>query len=162
MALRGPDAAAAQASKVLAYFRDTSRPVVHVQHVATEPGATFFVPDTDGAVIHQSVAPRAGEDVITKHFPNSFRETTLLERLRELDVDELVVAGMMTHMCVDSTVRAAYDFGFSCQVVADACATLDQSFGEATVAAAQVQASFLSALDGTFADVVMTESVLGG
>ncbi len=107
MELVGANAAVAQARALLDAFRERSLPVFHVQHIAERPGATFFLPGTPGVDIHADVAPSAGELVVTKHFPSSFRETTLLERLRGAGVSKLVIAGMMTHMCVDTTVRAA-------------------------------------------------------
>jgi nicotinamidase-related amidase len=156
MALVGSPEAAHQAASLLESFRRAARPVVHIQHVATRPGATFFLPDTSGAEIHADVAPLPGEAVFRKHFPNSFRETPLLEHLRALGVTQLVVAGMMTHMCIDTTVRAAFDLGFQCRLAGDACATRDLARSGDTVPAAQVQAAFLAALDGTFAKVLST------
>jgi nicotinamidase-related amidase len=134
---------------------------VHVQHIATRPGATFFLPETEGVRIHESVSPLEGETVIQKHFPNSFRETALLELLRAARIEQLVVAGMMTHRCVDSTVRAAFDLGFGVTVIKDACATRALPFGEATVSAANVQAAFLAALDGVFARVQSADAYIG-
>ncbi|HUX24843.1 MAG TPA: isochorismatase family protein, partial [Burkholderiales bacterium] len=77
----------------------------------------------------------------------------LLEHLHALDVDHLVIAGMMTHMCVDATTRAAFDLGFSCNLAHDACATRALAFGEQRVPAAQVHAAFLAALAGLYAKV---------
>jgi nicotinamidase-related amidase len=154
MELVGSPEAVIQAAALLQAFRRAARPVVHIQHVATRPGATFFLPGTSGAEIHSGVAPLPDEAVFQKHFPNSFRETPLLEHLRGLGVTQLVVAGMMTHMCIDTTVRAAFDLGFQCLLAGDACATRDLARSGATVPAAQVQAAFLAALDGTFAKVL--------
>lgn len=160
MALHEPDHAARQAASVLAHFRATGRPVVHVRHVADRPGATFFLPDTDGALIHRSVAPAPGEVVVEKHRPNSFLGTDLAAQLESIGATSLVIVGMMTHMCVDSTTRAASDHGFDCVVVADACATRDQTFNGLRVEAASVHAAFLAALDGSFAAVQSTAQVL--
>ena len=160
MELVGAEAAVAQAARLLAAFREAGRPVVHVQHVATRAGATFFLPDTPGVAIHPSVRPREGEPVVVKHFPSGFRETVLRETLAEAGTDELVFAGMMTHMCVDTTVRAAADLGFTCWLAADACATRDLAYGQQRVAAAQVQTAYLAALDGAFATVLATEELL--
>ena len=66
---------------------------------------------------------------MVKHFPNSFRGTELAGLLRGLGTGRLVLAGMMTHMCVDATARAAFDLGFACTVAADACAAPAQTFG---------------------------------
>lgn len=151
MPLEGADAAADNAAHLLAAFRARGWPIVHIQHLSTRPGATFFLPDTEGVQIHASVAPRAGELVLQKNYPNSFRATALEATLREQGVTELVLAGMMTHMCVDTTVRAAFDLGFRNELAHDACATRALRFGDRDVAAADVHASFIAALGGLFA-----------
>jgi nicotinamidase-related amidase len=154
MTLVGSPAAAQRAGELLQSFRESGRPVIHIQHIARNAGATFFLPDTFGAEIHTIVAPLPGEALFQKHYPNSFRETSLLEHLRTNGIEELVIAGMMTHMCIDTTTRAAADLGFRCTLVADACATKDLTFNGRTVNAGEVQTSYLAALDGTFATVV--------
>ena len=151
MELEGSPEASLEAAKLLERFRARGLPLVHIQHVSNRPGASFFVPGTEGVNIHANVAPRDGETVIQKNFPNSFRSTGLLEHLRGLEVDNLIIAGMMTHMCVDATTRAAFDLGFSCSLAHDACATRALAFGEQRVAAAQVHAAFIAALAGLYA-----------
>lgn len=146
MELEGSEQASRHAAQLLAAFRDRHLPVVHVQHLAAQPSATFFVPGTDGAAIHANVAPLADETLIQKHFPNSFRETPLLELLRKAGIKDLVIAGMMTHMCIDATTRAAADAGFACALAHDACATRSLSFADAKIPADHVQSSFLAAL----------------
>jgi nicotinamidase-related amidase len=158
--LVGSDAAGLQAGRLLEHFRATAQPIVHIQHLSVRPGSTFFVPDTPGADIHACVAPRSGETVIRKHFPNSFRDTTLHAHLQGLGIRQLVVAGMMTHMCIDTTVRAAFDLGYSCQLAHDACATRDLEFAGVTTPAAQVHAAFIAALNGLFARVQSSADVL--
>jgi len=159
MELVGAGAAVAQAARLLQAFRQRGLPVFHVQHIATRPGATFFLPGTPGAETHHAVKPNAGETVVVKHFPNSFRETVLLDALRQLGVTELVIAGMMTHMCVDSTVRAAADLGFQCALASDACATRDLQFGGQRIEAAGVQLAYLAGLNGLFARVQSTDEL---
>ena len=159
MELEGSPQAAEQAGRLLRRFRQASKPIVHIQHLSIRPGATFFLPDTKGAEIHPSVAPIDGETVFRKNFPNSFRETPLLEHLRQSGIDQLVIAGMMTHMCIDTTTRAAADLGFQCLLAHDACATRALSFGGTTIAAAQVHAAFMAALNGAFAKVQSVEQV---
>jgi nicotinamidase-related amidase len=160
MSLHEPDAASKNAAAILSEFRRHGKKVIHVQHIATRADATFFLPNTVGADIHPSVAPQPQETVVIKHFPNSFRDTTLLDALQRSDVDSLVVVGMMTHMCVDTTVRAAADLGFRCTLVEDACATKALEFAGRRVSAEQVQLAYLAALDGSFANVVSSQSVL--
>ena len=160
MTLEGAEAAGAKAGAALAAFRARCLPVFHVRHLSVRPGATFFLPDTEGAEIHASVRPVAGEPVVQKNFPNSFRGTDLDERLKRAGARHLVVAGMMTQMCVDSSVRQAVDLGYRVTLLADACATRAQAYAGQTVPAEQVQAAFLAALNGLFAKVVPTEEFL--
>ena len=160
MELQGSLEASLRAREILAFFREKNLPVVHIQHVAVRPGATFFLPDTEGVKIHPNVEPWPGEVVFQKNYPNSFRGTPLLDHLRDNGMDKVVVGGMMTHMCVDATVRAAFDYGLEVTVVHDACATRDLVFKNQTVLAAQVQAAFLSALSVPYAWVVSTEEFL--
>lgn len=154
MPLPGAEAACAVAAGVLARYRAAGLPVVHIRHEAIRPGATFFLPGTKGAAFHPAVAPQKGEAVVLKHYPNSFRETNLLDVLRGLGVESLTVCGMMTNMCVDAGVRAAVDLGFSCRVVSDACAARDLAHGGVSVAAAEVNAAFLAALAAAYAPVI--------
>jgi nicotinamidase-related amidase len=153
MELHNSEAAAQRAGALLAHFRGRGLPVIHVQHVSIRPGSTFFLPDTEGVRIHASVAPTANETVFRKHFPNAFRETALLDHLRKHEIDNLVIAGMMTHMCVDATTRAAADLGFTCSLAGDACATRALSFDGTTVPADHVHCSFLAALNWGYAAV---------
>lgn len=162
MELAGSSEAGAQARTLIDAFRGKALPVIHVQHISTRPGASFFVPGTTGVEIHPSVAPHEGETIIRKNFPNSFRDTPLLQHLRDNRITRLVVAGMMTHMCIDSTVRAAGDLGFECVLAHDACATRALSFGGMTVPAASVHATILAALNGLFAKVQAVDEVCAG
>ena len=154
--LFGSDLAVTKAAAMLQYFRTHHLPVIHIQHIAATSSATFFLPGTAGADIHPAVAPRAGETVFIKHFPNSFRDTGLLDHLRQSGIAELVIVGMMTHMCIDTTVRAARDLGFNNTVIGDATATLALELAGKQVAAEHVQQAFLAALHPGFAQVVTT------
>ena len=162
MELVGSFAAAVQAGKLLQAFRQKAMPVIHIQHISTRPGSTFFLPNTAGVQIHESVEPDNGEAVFPKHYPNSFRETGLFEYLHEHQVSQLVIAGMMTHMCIDTTSRAANDLGFQCVLAHDACATRALSFNGVTVSAESVQTAFLAALNGLFAKVLSVEEICSG
>ena len=159
MELEGSEAAGARAGMALKSFREKKLPVIHVRHLSIRPGATFFLPGTRGAEIHAAVQPAAGETVIEKNFPNSFRNTGLKEFLDKQNIKNLVVAGMMTHMCVDASVRHAADLGYKVTLLGDACATRAQSYGGETVAARQVHAAFLAALNGFYAKVVNTHEL---
>jgi nicotinamidase-related amidase len=161
MVLEGSFEASERAKRVLSAFRENGLPLIHIQHVSTRPGATFFLPGTDGAEIHPNVKPLAGELVIEKHYPNSFRDTTLMEQLRTGGITHLAICGMMTHMCIDATTRAAFDHGFQCTVLSDACATRDLALGGDTVSAGQVHTAFLAALSQIYAKIVCTDDFIG-
>ena len=159
MELDGADAAGAKAGVAIKKFRENKLPVIHVRHLSVRPGATFFLPGTRGAEIHPLVQPLPGEMVIEKNFPNAFRNTGLKEFLEKQNIKSLVVAGMMTHMCVDASVRHAADLGYKITLLGDACATRAQSYGGETVPARQVHAAFLAALNGFYAKVVNTHEL---
>ena len=158
--LVGPEAAADATQRVLAAFRAGAEPVVHLQHVWDAPDASFMRPGTDGVEIHPLVAPASGELVLEKAAPNGFLHTALEDELRTRGIDELVVAGMMSSMCVDATVRAAVDRGFKATVVHDGCAAPDLEFGGTQVPGATVHAAFMAALADGYATVVSADELL--
>jgi len=160
MELEGSEQAGQVAGRLLDFFRAHGLSVFHIEHIAIHPGATFFLPDTVGADIHQSVKPIAGETIIQKHFPNSFRETDLLPHLQRANFRQVVIAGMQTHMCVDATTRAAADYGYACLIAHDACATRSLQFDGRVVSAADVQTAFLAALNGSYGKVMSAESII--
>ena len=152
--LVGPEAAALAARVVLDAFRAAGDPVVHLRHVWDSPDATFMRPGTPGVEIHPTVAPADGEPVIDKAEPNGFLGTGLADVLERLDVDHLYVAGMMSSMCVDATVRAASDLGQLVTVVHDACAAPDLEFEGVAVPGAKVHTAVMAALADGYADLV--------
>lgn len=160
--LNGVDAAADNAATLLAAARAAGDLVIHVRHEFLSADAPFFAPGTEGAKIHPKVREFDGEPVVLKHHVNSFRETDLKAILDRHRIEELVVCGAMSHMCVDAGVRAASDLGYKCVVVHDACATRDQEFERTVVPAAAVHAAFMSALRFGYAQLVSTEEYLAG
>lgn len=158
--LNDMDGAAGRAGLLLEAFRKKSLPLVHIQHISTRPDATFFLPDTDGVKINNAVTPIGDEVVIEKNFPNSFRNTGLLKELQKKSIDTLVICGAMSHMCIDATTRAAFDYGFTCYVAEDACTTRDLQFNDRTISAGDVHASFMAALSVPYAQVLKTEDLL--
>lgn len=160
--LEGIEAATANAARVIDGARSRGDAVIHVQHLAASPQAPFFVPGTDGAEINAAVRPKGDEPVVTKHFPNSFRETVLKQALDARGIEEVVIIGAMSHMCIAATGRAAADFGYKTVVIHDACATRELEFGGTTVPAAQVHAANMAALAFGYASVISTADHLAG
>ncbi len=159
MELEEPVKAAHKANELLQCFRDHKLPTVHIQHVSLKPDATFFLPGDRGTDIHDITAHYEGEPLVQKHYPNAFRETHLLELLQKWDIERIIVTGMMTHMCVDATARAAVDLGFELIVAEDACATRALTYGETTIPAGHVQMAFLAALN-SYGQVLPVEGIL--
>lgn len=160
MPLDQPEAAADKAQLILEDCRRKQVPIIHIQHLANRANPTFFIPNTPGAAINKRVRPLADETIIVKHYPNSFIETELLACLKSNNIEHLLICGMMTHMCVDATTRAAKDMGFNCTVVGDACATKSLSINNETVEAAEVQKAFLGALNYYYSSVVTADQYL--
>lgn len=156
----GAEAAAKNSAKAMAEFRAKQLPVIHIRHENLQEAAGFFLPGTAGAKIHNDVVPIEGEKVIVKHFPNSFRKTDLEQQLRSLDVERVVIVGMMTLMCIDATSRAANDLGFEVVVLHDCCAARALEFNGVEVPATHVHAAFLAALNMGYAEVISTASYL--
>lgn len=160
--LSGIEAAVDNAVKVLADSRAKGVPVIHVRHEFVNGEVPAFVPGTPNVEIQPAVAPQDGEPVIVKNYPNSFRETNLEHLLDERGVEEVVIVGAMSHMCVDAAVRAAADLGYAVTVLHDACATLDLEFEGVQVPATQVHAAMMAALKFGYANVLSTEAYLAG
>ena len=158
--LAEPDGAARTARRVLDAFRAAGEPVVHLQHVWDASDATFMRPGTEGVEIHPAVEPVAGERVLEKAAPNGFVGTPLEQHLRAAGVDELVVGGMMSSMCVDATVRSAAERGFTVTVVHDACAAPDLEFGGTAIPGASVHGAFMAALGDGYATLASSQEVV--
>lgn len=152
--------ASAKAQAALQAFREKKQHIIHVQHISTHPDATYMLPCTKGAEFYSDVMPYKSETIIKKHYPNSFKDTGLLNHLIKNQINHLVICGMMTHLTVDATVRAAYDHGFSCTVLHDACAARQLEFGNTIISEPNVHAAFLAAFQPTYATVLSTDDFL--
>jgi nicotinamidase-related amidase len=159
MELDGPVEAAKRAAELLQCFRDHAMPTVHIQHISLDPGATFFISGDRGTDIHDICAHFEGEPLVQKHYPNSFHKTNLPDLLIAWEIERVIITGMMTHMCVDATARAAADLGFKVMVAEDACATRALTYGETTIPAEHVHKAFLAALK-SYGPVMTVERIL--
>ncbi|MDO4463784.1 MAG: cysteine hydrolase family protein [Bacillota bacterium] len=133
--------------------RAMGRPIIYIQH-KNPPDVNFLVEGTLGCEISERIKPDSEDKVIVKYFPNSFLETELDDYLKKNNITKLIVCGMMTHMCVDTTVRAAMDYGYEVDLVADACATKDLEIQGESIPAQIVQRAFIASLEGVFANIV--------
>jgi nicotinamidase-related amidase len=153
MRLAGVEEALVQARRVLDRARELGRPVIHIRHDAGV-GSPYDVTAPIGQIA-DPVAPLAGEMVITKQYPNSFLHTLLDEELKRLGIDNVVLAGFMTHACINSTARGAFNLGYHATIVANATATRDlPAAGGGVVTAEHLQAASLAAAGDIFAVIV--------
>lgn len=144
------------AAKIKALIEEShalGRPVIYMQHI-NPPEAGFFLEGTFGCEISECVKPHVNDQVIVKYYPNSFLETELNPFLKKNGIKKLTVCGMMTHMCVDTTVRAAMDYGYEVDLVGEACATKELEIAGEVIPAQIVQKVILASLEGVFARVI--------
>jgi nicotinamidase-related amidase len=153
MQLVNVEPAIKEAQKLLQIARDLRIPIIHIQHDAGI-GTPYDVTAEIGA-ISAEVAPKNGEAVVVKNYPNSFVATPLEAQLKALGIENVVIAGFMTHMCINSTARGAFNLGFKPAVVASACATRSLVGANGKVIDAQtMHDSALAAIRDLFAVVV--------
>lgn len=155
-----PEQAATKAKQILEYFREHDMPVCHVQHISNYPGATSYMEGSKGTEIHPLVAPIGNEKVYVKHAPSSFFQTGMADDLLKQGINHLIVCGMMSHMCVDTTVRAAKDYGFTVTVIDDACTTKNLSIRGTEIPAKIVHDVMMASLNGVFAKVITADEFL--
>lgn len=148
------DRAVDQAARLIELFRARSMPVIHIRHIEKDPAVGFLLDGTPGIEIDPRVAPQGEDMLITKNYPNAFRDTTLAKVLHVLGAKELFFCGAMSNLCIDATVRAAFDMGYKCTVIEDACAAAALQFSGARIPAAAVHGAFMAALASAYGEVV--------
>lgn len=155
MQLTGVEQAIVEAKKLLQRAREMQIPVIHIRHDGGE-GSPYDL-TTELGQISDEVAPIEGEIVITKNFPNAFVQTALNDELKKLGIDNVVLAGFMTHMCVNSTAHGGFNLGYKPTIVASTTATrpLIAAHGK-ILPAQQVQDGAIAATRDLYAAVVDT------
>ena len=152
MQLEGVEPAIREGAKILARAREAGIPIFHIQHDAGA-GSPYDVTAKLGAIADE-VAPAVGETVIVKPFPSAFVRTELETKLNATGVKDLILTGFMTHMCVNSTARSAFNLGFRPTIIAATTATRDLPGPDGSVVpAAAVQSASLAAVADLFAVV---------
>ena len=154
--LVGIDEALSNTLRLIEFAKEQKYEIFFIQHIALKENASFFLPKSKGVKLHQTLHTQDGS-IITKHYPNSFRETILTQELEDKGIKNLIVCGAMTHMCVDTTVRAGFDFGFQIELINDACATKDLVFNDEVIPAKDIHNAFIASLNGIFCELKTTE-----
>jgi len=134
----------ANIGSLITQARASGVPVIYVQH--NGPSGDPLERGTDGWPIHPAIEPFIGEPVVEKSTPDSFHETTLQTELESRGIKKLVVAGIQTECCVDTTCRRAMTLGYETTLVKDAHST----WNSRTLTAPQIIAHHNQALSGWF------------
>jgi nicotinamidase-related amidase len=153
MKLTGVEAAILEAKSLLEMARNQGIPIIHIRHDGGA-GSPYDINSEIGA-ISDEVAPLKGEPVITKNYPNSFVQTDLDAHLKALGIKNIMLAGFMTHMCVNSTAHGGFNLGYASTIVASATATrpLQGAHGK-VVSAEELQDATLAATRDMYAAIV--------
>ena len=154
-----PDAEARIAA-LLAGWRRSRWPVIHVQHMSQVPDSPLR-PGLPGNAIKPEAMPRPGEPVFQKTVNSAFIGTALEAHLRTEGIGALVVAGLTTDHCVSTTVRMAGNLGFEVVLVADGTATFERTGPDGQhYTADEMHRVALASLHGEFAEVRTADEVL--
>ena len=158
----GAPQAISNAVRLLAWARSHGIMVVFVCHVATRANAPLFAQGSLGTELAPGLTPRDGELVVKKSVGGAFSGTGLEEQLRRRGIAQLVLAGLMTHLAVDTTARDGTVLGYQVLLATDATATrpLPGPRGEGVVDHATLQRAALAALADRFADLFSTDQLL--
>jgi nicotinamidase-related amidase len=154
-------AAVQRAAELRGWARDRGVLVVHVRNVVSRSGTPIFASGSPTVAFVPELEPAQGEPVVTKGQAGAFSRTDLDELLRARHIDTLIVAGIMTHLAVDTTARDGAVLGYRVVVAADACATraLPSPLDGGQIAAAELHRVALASLADRFADVLRVEDI---
>lgn len=136
--------------------RKADIPLVHVQHLSLDPAGGVFVKGSPFADLMSESGPVDEEKVFVKRYPSAFAGTQLDGYLKEIGVDTVVITGLMSFMCCDTTARDAHSKGYKVFFVQDATAAID--LGD--IPAAEVHKVTVAVQDFLFSEVVSTEEAL--
>jgi len=124
VSLHNEDKVLTNIKQILETARKVNMPVIFIQHTADEE----YTKGSPTWEIYSKIEPTNNEIVIEKSTRDSFHQTNLQTVLQELGVENLIIVGMQTEFCVDTTCRSASSKGFNSILVKDAHSTFDCEF----------------------------------
>ncbi|OKH88210.1 isochorismatase [Thalassospira sp. TSL5-1] len=157
---RNNPAAEGNAERLLAFWRQRGGIIIHVRHDSTTPASPLF-PGKASHAFEAFVTPKKGEVVYGKNVNSAFIGTTLEADLRSAGHNRLVMCGISTDHCVNTTTRMAGNLGFEVQLVSDACFCFDRVHPDGqTIPAQMVHDVHLAGLSGEFAVIVTADQII--
>lgn len=157
MTLAGADEALLKINALEVHFLAAELPIIYIQHIKYEANADFFEVGTVGADLHPKLKHDTNAIIVEKQFPNSFQATVLQEKIAENGIEQLVICGMMTHMCIRATTPVAQSLGYAPVVISDATATRDLVVNGELMPAKQVQKKMLAELSTVATMLTVTQ-----
>ncbi|ALQ67104.1 cysteine hydrolase family protein [Bacillus thuringiensis] len=146
---------------LLEEWRKRKRPVFHIQHVNKENAQSMFYEGVETVNFKEEVQPLPGEVVIQKSVNSAFIGTNLEEQLRKNKCNAVVIVGLTTNHCVETTTRMAGNLGFTTYLVSDATATFNRKgLDGKEYSAEDIHNMTLVNLHEEFATIVTTKEAL--
>ncbi len=158
--LHKTEEAANNTLQILTKAREKNLKIIHVRHEFLGEDAPFFQEKSEGAQIHPTLLPLENEDVVLKNGVNSFKGTQLKSILDDSHINNVIITGAMSHMCIDAITRASSDYGYNCYLAHDACASRDLEFNGVKIEATLVHAAYMASLEFGYAKVHSTNEIL--
>ncbi len=140
-------------SRIIEKSRIAGIPVVYIQHSESEGS---FAENTNSWKIVDAIKPEGTEVVIKKTTCDSFYNTSLQSHLHSINAHDLIIVGMQTEYCIDTTVRSAFGKAYKCTVIADAHSTFDSKY----LSAEHMILHMNDMWSGRFATVMSTDEIL--
>ncbi|WP_044337130.1 cysteine hydrolase family protein [Rossellomorea aquimaris] len=139
--------------RALGFAKNKNIPIIYVQH--SGPKDSPLEKGTMGWNFHEDISPADGDIIVHKDTPDSFYRTNLQQKLRELNIDHLVLTGIQTEACIDTTCRRGFSLDFKITILTDAHSTFDKK----EISAAQIISHHNEVLRW-FADTITTDDFI--
>lgn len=146
--------------RLIEHWRKMERPIIFVQHISQNVDSFFYF-EKEGIEFMDFIQPLEDDIVITKSVNSAFIGTDLHSILTEMESKQVVIVGLTTNHCVETTTRMAGNYGFNPILVTDATATFDRTGLNGEVFSAElIHAMTMANLNEEFAVIADTESVI--
>ena len=141
-------------ARLQAYFRQQQLPIIHIQHLSTNPNSLFYI-NSQTVAFQRKTTPLLGEVIISKKVNSAFIDTDLISCLEAEKINTLVIVGLTTPHCVSTTTRMSANLGFKTILIADCTASFPLADSQGRIYDAEtVQQLSLVTLNEEFATIL--------